>query len=87
MDGKRSSMRGEFSTDAHVRSAGSGTLDVRPQLRIGGLVGQGAGQLEILRRDVGRPFKIFSGVIIDRDGTSKDVESSQGSIVPVARSQ
>ena len=33
MDGKRSSMRGEHSTDAHVRSAGSGTLDVRPQLR------------------------------------------------------
>ena len=33
MDGKRSSMRGEHSTDAHVRSAGSGKLDVRPQLR------------------------------------------------------
>ena len=33
MDGKRSSMRGQHSTDAHVRSAGSGTLDARPRLR------------------------------------------------------
>ena len=33
MDGEWSSMCGEHSTDAHSRSAGFGTLDVRPQLR------------------------------------------------------
>ena len=33
MDGKWSSMCGGHPTDAHVRSAGSGMLDVRPQLR------------------------------------------------------
>ena len=85
MVGKRSSMFGEHSTDAHVRSAGSGKVDVRPKLRSserhrvrrsiidledwrsGGSRGWAARDFESRCVD-GRPFEIFSDVIVDRDG-------------------